>query len=117
MPNWSTRERKLVRRPSDAEVRSSAARIVDILQQLVIARPEMIIPLEEIVRGILANLRVSVEKQMWQREDELRSSRRTPLPALPLSELPAMQALLKPPGAEKRTRHRAGSSAEKHRRR
>ena len=117
MPKWSVHDRKFMRRPSDAEVRGSAARIVDILQQLVIARPEMIIPLEEIVKGILANLRVSVEKQMWQREDDMRSPGGTPPPATPLSELPALQTLLKAPAAEKRTRPRAVRSAEKQRRR
>lgn len=87
----------IVKRPSGPEVRASAARIVDILQQLVLARPEMIIPLEEIVRGILANLRVHVEEQIWKREDQSRSRGRTRLPPMPLSDLPALLALLEPP--------------------
>ena len=59
----------------------------------------MIIPLEEIVVGILANHRTGVVKQMWERDDELRSRGRTPLPPVPLSELPAMLALLQRPAA------------------
>ena len=102
--------------PSDPEVRASAARIVDILQQLVNARPSMIIPLEEIVRGILVNLRVHLATQMWQREEEIRSRGRTPLPAVPLSELPAMLALLEPPAAERMPRKRAVRRAGEKRR-
>jgi len=39
----------VAQRPSDAELRASAGRIVDLLQQLVIARPEMFLPLEQIM--------------------------------------------------------------------
>ena len=101
---------------SNSEVRASAARIVDILQQLVIARPEMIIPLEEIVRGILANLHVHVETQMWHDADEKRARGRTPLPPMPLSELPALRALLDPPPAKRATRRRAVRAGKKKRR-
>jgi hypothetical protein len=101
-------------RPSNQAARASAGRIVDILQQLVTARPEMLIALEEIVRGILANL-----TQTWAREDEdeMRSRCRSPLPPLPLSELPAMVALLETPAAERTTKTRALRSGEKRKRR
>ena len=82
------------RRPSDAELRASAGRIVDLLQQLVIARPEMVLPLEQIMRGVLANFFVHLEEHERWRDDEVRSGRRTPLPRMPLSELPALKALL-----------------------
>jgi hypothetical protein len=87
-----TRVSTYVRRPSDAELRASAGRIVDLLQQLVIARPEMIIPLEQIVKGVLANF-LHVQEHEW-REEEIRLGRRTRLPRMPLSELPALKALL-----------------------
>jgi hypothetical protein len=83
-----------VRRPSDAELRASAGRIVDLLQQLVIARPEMVIPIEQIMRGVLANFFVHLEDQERWRDKEIRLGRRTPLPQMPLSELPALKALL-----------------------
>ncbi len=82
------------RRPSDAELRASAGRIVDLLQQLVIARPEMVLPLEQIMRGVLANFFVHLEEQERSQDDEMYSGRRTPLPRMPLSELPALKALL-----------------------
>jgi hypothetical protein len=34
---------------------------VDLLQQLVIARPEMVLPLEQIMRGVLANFFMHLE--------------------------------------------------------
>ena len=83
-----------VRRPSDAELRASAGRIVDLLQQLVIARPEMVLPIEQIMRGVLANFFVHLEDQERWRHKEIRLGRRTPLPQMPLSELPALKALL-----------------------
>ena len=113
MPKRASRELRAIQQRSNPEVRASAARIVDILQQLVIARPEMIIPLEEIVRGILANLHVHVEGQMWPDADEKRARGRTPLP--PLSELPALRALLEP-AAKKRTGQPAVSAGKKKRR-
>jgi hypothetical protein len=85
-----------VRRPSDAELRASAGRIVDLLQQLVIARPEMVLPIEQIMRGVLANFFVHLEDQERWRHKEIRLGRRTPLPQMPLSELPALKALLEP---------------------
>ena len=86
--------RTLVRRRSEAELRASAGRIVDLLQQLVIARPEMVLPLEQIMRGVLANFFVHLEEQERLRDDEMRPGRRTPLPRMPLSELPRLKALL-----------------------
>ena len=83
-----------VRRLSDAELRDSAGRIVDLLQQLVIARPEMVLPVEQIMRGVLANFFVHLEDQERWRHKEMRLGRRTPLPQMPLSELPALKALL-----------------------
>jgi hypothetical protein len=83
-----------VRRPSDAELRTSAGRIVDLLQQLVIARPEMVLPIEQIMRGVLANFFVHLEDQEHWRDREMRLGRRTSLPQMPLSELPALKALL-----------------------
>jgi hypothetical protein len=53
----------------------------------------MVLPLEQIMRGVLANFFVHVEEQE-RREDEMRSGRRTPLPRMPLSELRALKALL-----------------------
>ena len=116
MAKRASRELKDLQQRSNPEVRASAARIVDILQQLVIARPEMIIPLEEMVRGILANLHVHVERQMWHDADEKARARgRTPLPPMPLSELPALRALLEP-GAKRATRQRAVTARKKKRR-
>ena len=63
MSKRSTCTRTLVQRPSDAELRASAGRIVDLLQQLVIARPEMVLPLEQIMRGVLANFFMHLEEQ------------------------------------------------------
>jgi hypothetical protein len=83
-----------VQPPSDAELRASAGRIVDLLQQLVIAKPEMVLPLEQIMRGVLANFFMHLEQQERWRDDEMRSGRSTPLPRMPLSELPALKALL-----------------------
>jgi hypothetical protein len=37
----------------ESNVRASLGRIVDMLQQFVLVRPDMIIPLEEIMRGML----------------------------------------------------------------
>jgi hypothetical protein len=88
---------------------------VDILQVLVLARPEMIIPLEEIVRGILANLRISLVTQMWERDDERRARGRPALPQMPLSELPAMLALLERPG-DGTTRKRTAANKKQKRR-
>jgi len=109
--------RHRLRHPSAGEARASAARIVDVLQLLVIARPEMIIPLEEIVRGILANLHAYAEQQMWQREDATHAGRRAPLPRMPLSDLPALRALLEPPAAKRVTRTRTTRPREKRKRR
>lgn len=116
MPKHASREQRVIQRRSNPEVRASAARIVDILQQLVIARPEMIIPLEEIVRGILANLHVHVERQMWHDADEKRARGRTPLPPMPLSELPALRALLEPAAAKRPARQRTVRAVKKKRR-
>ena len=92
--NHSARAGPSTRRPSQAELRASAGRIVDLLQQLVIARPEMVLPLEQIMRGVLANFFVHLEEHERWRDDEVRSGRRTPLPRMPLSELPGLKALL-----------------------
>ena len=116
MPKRASRELRDIQQRSNPEVRASAARIVDILQQLVIARPEMIIPLEEIVRGILANLNVHVERQLRYDADEKRARGRAPLPPMPLSELPALRALLEPAAAKRATRQRAVSAGKKKRR-
>jgi hypothetical protein len=93
-PKRAPRVRKRRRHPSGGELRASAVRILDILSQLVIARPEMINPLEQIVRGILGNFSDHLETKRWKLLVERRSRRRTPLPAMPLSELPALKALL-----------------------
>ena len=114
MPKRASRELTILQQKSNPDVRASAARIVDILQQLVIARPEMIIPLEEIVRGILANLHVHLEKQMHD-ADEKRARGRAPLPPMPLSELSALRALLEP-AARRATRQRAVRKGQKKRR-
>src|SRR5436190_6226479 len=92
--NHSARAGPSTRRPSHAELRASAGRIVDLVQRLVIARPEMVLPLEQIMKGVLANFFVHLEEQERCRDDELRSGRRTPLPRMPLNELPALKALL-----------------------
>ncbi|MEO8259726.1 MAG: hypothetical protein ABI868_20440 [Acidobacteriota bacterium] len=65
MPKRSGREPGVATQPLPAtpEIRASAARIIDIVQQLVIARPEMVIPLEEIVRGAMVDLRIDVDKR------------------------------------------------------
>jgi hypothetical protein len=55
-----------VQRPPDAEARASAGRIVDILQQLVLARPDLIIPLEELVREFLESRQVGVVTRMGE---------------------------------------------------
>jgi hypothetical protein len=78
---------------SDAELRASARRIVDMLQQLVLLRPDMIIPLEEIVRGVLSHV-FHVEDDERQHGRERRVRGRAPLPPVPLSELPKLKALL-----------------------
>ena len=93
MPKRARREPINVQCPTDPAVRASAGRIVDMLQQLVFARPDMIVPLEEIVSGILISRCVSLVTQMGER-DERRSLGGTPLPEVFLSELPAMLALL-----------------------
>jgi len=67
---------------------------VDALQELVLARPEMVLPLELIMRGVLANFFVHLEEPERWRDDEMHASRRTPLPRMPLRELPALKALL-----------------------
>ena len=103
MPKHLLRDQEPIRRPADADVRASAGRIVDILQQLVLVRPEMIMPLEEIVSGIVENLRSRVVTQIWERQDGPRSRARQPLPSVPLSELPAMLALLEPAGSRRTT--------------
>jgi hypothetical protein len=96
---------------SHSASRASAGRIVDILQQLVLARPEMIVPLEQIARGILGDPGDCVETQMWQREEAMHLRGRTPLPPMPLSELPALLALLQAPSAGKTSRLGAASRA------
>jgi len=116
VPKRASRELRFIQQQSNPEVRASAARIVDILQQLVIARPEMIIPLEEIVRGILANLHVHVERQTRHDAGGKRARGRTPLPPMPLSELPALRALLEPPAARRAARPRAVGAGKKKRR-
>lgn len=115
MPKHARRDPVNIQRRTDPEVRASAARIVDILQQLVLARPEIIIPLEEIVRGILVSLRVSLVTQMWKGDDERPARGRTPLPQLPLSELPAMLALLERPATKGLTRKRSRNNRLKRR--
>jgi hypothetical protein len=80
---------------------------VDILQQIVLVRPEMVIPLEEIVSGIVENLRARVVTQIWEGQDGVRTRARQPLPPVPLSELPAMLAMLEPAeGSQRTTRKR-----------
>ena len=115
MSKPARRDPKPVQRPPSPEVRASAARIVDILQVLVLARPEMIIPLEEIVKGILVNLRISLVTQMWERDDERRARGRPALPEMPLSELPAMLALLDRPADGTTRKHTAASKKQKRR--
>jgi len=94
---------------SDAELRESAGRILDMLQQLVMVRPEMIIPLEEIVRGVLSNVFIHVENHAPLDDSERRVRGRAPLPAVPLSELPDLKALLQGPASRSGAmrRHRA----------
>ena len=116
MPKRASRELRFIQQQSNPEVRASAARIVDILQQLVIARPEMIIPLEEIVRGILANLHLHMERQKRHDAGGKRARGRTPLPPMPLSELPALRALLEPPAARRAARPHAVGTGKKKRR-
>ena len=110
------RDTKDVQRSIDPEVRASAARIVDIVQILVLARPDMIVPLEEIVRGILANLRISLVTQLWERDDKRRVRGRAELPPVPLSELPAMLALLEPTAIDGTTRKRTVTKKKQKRR-
>ena len=112
MPKPLLRDQEPIRRPSDADVRASAGRIVDILQQIVLLRPEMIIPLEEIVSGIVESLRTRVVTQIWERQEAPRSHARQPLPPVPLSELPAMLALLEP-GGGRRTRRETINSRKR----
>jgi hypothetical protein len=96
LPRRPMRMQKAAARPSDAELRASAGRILDMLQQLVMVRPEMIIPLEEIVRGVLSNVFIHVEHQPADAK-ERRLRGRAPLPPVPLSELPHLKALLEEP--------------------
>ena len=107
--------------PVDAEVRASAGRIIDILQQLVLVRPELIIPFEELLIGMLPGLRMrvvtQVVTQVWAQQDALASPGRTPLPAMPLSKLPGMPAVLEPPARERTIRQRTMRPAGKPRRR
>ena len=105
----------LVRRPPNEELRASAGRIVNMLQQLVIDRPETIIPLEEIVKEILASPRVQTEKRRRPCVDGTHSPGRSPLPPKPVPELSALQALPEtplPPAAAKVRRKRALRSGE-----
>jgi hypothetical protein len=90
------RIQEIGQRFSDTELRASARRIVDMLQQLVLLRPEMIVPLEEIVRGVLSHV-FHLEDEKRQQDRERRARGRAPLPAVPLSELPKLKALLAPP--------------------
>ena len=59
-------DQESIQRQTDPEVRASAGRIVDILQQLVLIRPELIIPLEELVREFLATRQVVMVAQMGE---------------------------------------------------
>jgi hypothetical protein len=116
LPRRSMRVQKVAARASDDELRASAGRILDMLQQLVMVRPEMIIPLEEIVRGVLSNVFIHVEHQL--RDDRERRGR-APLPAVPLSELPDLKAILQQPGSRTgaMTKRRALSGSGKKKRR
>jgi hypothetical protein len=100
------RDAQNIQRPLEPQVRASAGRIVDIVQILVLDRPEMIIPLEEIVRGILTNLRISVLTNLSEPDDKRRLRRRADLPPAPLRELPAMWALIEPAAIDGTTRNR-----------
>jgi hypothetical protein len=53
----------------------------------------MVLPLEQIMRGVLANFFLHLEEERW-RKDEMHAGRRPPLPRMPLNELPALKALL-----------------------
>ena len=78
MPKHLLRDHEPFQRPSDYEVRVSIGRIVDILQQLVLARPDMIVAFGEIVEGIVES-RARVVTKSWERRGELRSrARRAP---------------------------------------
>jgi hypothetical protein len=89
------------------------------LQQLVMVRPEMIVPLEEIVRGVLSNVFIHVENQSRQDDRERRLRGRAPLPRMPLSELPDLKAMLEEPVARSRAltsrRHRSTRRGKKKR--
>jgi hypothetical protein len=113
LPKHLLRDQEPLRRPSDADVRASAGRIVDILQQIVLARPEMIIPLEEIVSGIVENLRTHVVTQIWEGQEGVRSHARRPLPPVPLSQLPAMLALLEPEAGQRTSRKRTARAVSR----
>jgi hypothetical protein len=64
------------------------------VQQLVLVRPEMIVPLEEIVRGVLSHILINVADHQREPDDERRVRGRAPLPPVALSELPTLKALL-----------------------
>jgi hypothetical protein len=70
-------------------VRASAGRIVDILQQLVLARPDVIIALEQGVRRILGDLGVAVETQTAPPGDTTPRRGSTPSPPIPRGQSPA----------------------------
>lgn len=114
MPKHLLRDHQSFQRPSDSDARASAGRIVDVLQQLVLARPDMIVALEEIVNGLVENHRARVVTQMWERQDEVGARARPPLPPVPLSELPAMLALLEPSGGQGTARKRTGRLVGQH---
>jgi hypothetical protein len=78
----------------------------------------MIIPLEEIVRGVLSHV-FHVEDAQRQQDRERRLRGRAPLPPVPLSELPKLKALLEPRGLSARhpgLRHRADRRSGKKKR-
>lgn len=63
VPNQIPRHQASIPRPPDAKVRASAGRIVDILQQLVLSRPDMILPLESVVRNFLTQHHIGIVTQ------------------------------------------------------
>ena len=114
MPKHLLRDQEPFHRPSDSEVRAGVGRIVDILQQLVLLRPDMIVPLEEIVTGIVETFRTRIVTPVWEGQDELRFAR-PPLPPVPLSELPMMLALLEVSTGQQTTRRRTGMAGRQKR--
>ena len=111
------RRRTTIQHSPDPHVRASAGRIVDLLQQLVLVRPEMVIPLEEIVRKIANSVGVGGGTRRKERQVEPGAHGRTPLAPVPLDQWPELRALIEPPAVAGITPKRTAKPAERRKRR